>query len=68
MMNLQALAAMDDCEHATGMTLEQHAGCWRRTPKEILADYVSEGVASSVIDRLKAEGWVLVQRVNEMPK
>lgn len=24
MPNLQALAAMDDCEHATGKTLEQH--------------------------------------------
>lgn len=62
-MNLEALAAMDDCEHATGMTLEQHAGYWRRTPKEILSDYVSESVAAAIVARLKIEGWHLTQVV-----
>jgi hypothetical protein len=51
-MNLQALAAMDDCEHATGKTLEQHI---RETPREI--------VGREAYDRLRAAGYVVVQVV-----
>lgn len=37
-MNLQALAAMDDCEHATGLTLEQHGQrMTRQTAREVIA-------------------------------
>lgn len=50
-MNLQALAAMDDCEHATGKTLAQ----WQ-TPKEIIGE---DGLR-----RLKAAGYAVVQVVS----
>jgi hypothetical protein len=51
-MNLQALAAMDDCEHATGKTLEQHI---RETPREI--------VGQDAYERLRAAGYQIVQVV-----
>lgn len=54
-MNIQALAAMDDCEHATGLTLEQHEA--RRTPKEILGPHLFK--------QLKAAGYDVIQRVSQ---
>jgi hypothetical protein len=56
-MNLQALAAMDDCEHATGLTLQEHER--RRTPKEILGD--------DLLRKLKDAGYSVVQRVEKIP-
>lgn len=53
-MNLQALAAMDDCEHATGLPLEEHIR--RKTPKEIIGE---DGLR-----RLKAAGYAVVQVVS----
>lgn len=52
MPNLQALAAMDDCEHATGKTLEEHI---KWTPREIIGD--------EAYDRLRAAGYMVVQVV-----
>ena len=49
-MNLQALAAMDDCEHATGKTLEQ----WR-TPKDIIGEWA--------VKQLREAGYSIVQVV-----
>jgi hypothetical protein len=51
-MNLQALAAMDDCEHATGKTLAQHI---KETPREI--------IGNEAYDRLRAAGYQVVQVV-----
>jgi len=69
--NLQALAAMDDCEHATGKTLEQHI----QTPREIISDAFqdyygafsddcSTEKAAELIAKLRACGWHLVQVVS----
>ena len=61
-MNLEALAAMDDCEHATGLTLKQHE--MRKTPREIIGE--------DALRRLKAAGYSVVQVVstgnNQPPK
>jgi hypothetical protein len=51
-MNLQALAAMDDCEHATGKTLAQHI---KETPREI--------IGRDAYDRLRAAGYGITQVV-----
>lgn len=51
-MNLQALAAMDDCEHATGKTLEQHI---KETPREI--------IGAEAYEKLKAAGYAVTQVV-----
>lgn len=72
-MNLQALAAMDDCEHATGMTLEQHI---RKTPKEIIARCIRDGFvldysdeqllaySSLILQDLRNNGYSIVQVVS----
>ena len=54
MYNLQALAAMDDCEHATGRPLNDH-----KTPKEI--------IGAEALQRLKDAGYSVVQRVAKIP-
>lgn len=51
-MNVQALAAMDDCEHATGRPLNEHP---RPIPKEIIGE---DGIR-----RLKEAGYAIVQVV-----
>lgn len=53
-MNIQAIAAMDCPEHATGLTLEQHIQ--RRTPKEI--------IGAENIEALRAAGYRIVQQVS----
>lgn len=50
-MNLQALAAMDDCEHATGKTLEAH----RLVPKEIIADALNDAAMGNIEDNVLKE-------------
>ena len=52
-MNLEALAAMDDCEHATGLPIEEHKR--RRTPKEI--------IGADALFRLRDAGYMVVQVV-----
>lgn len=57
-MNLQALAAMDDCEHATGLTLQEHIKR-HKTPKEI--------IGAELLQKLKDAGYAVVQRVEKLP-
>ena len=57
-MNLQALAAMDDCENATGLTLQEHVRR-HQTPKEI--------IGAELLQRLKDAGYSVVQRVEKIP-
>lgn len=67
-MNLQALAAMDDCEHATGKTLAQHI---KETPREIIREALEasgddielDQQVSLLLGRLKFAGYHLVQVV-----
>lgn len=65
-MNLQALAAMDDCEHATGKTLEEHERV--RTPQEVIDDFLDvRGNAAwgqQIITDLRAAGYQIVQVVS----
>lgn len=72
-MNLQALAAMDECEHATGKTLEQHVQ-GRRTPNEIVADFLMMRLdvayradamieARHLAEELRSAGYSIVQVV-----
>ncbi len=71
-MNLQALAAMDDCEHATGKSLEEHRKA--RTPKEVICEAIHYGkacddpsvdIAVDVINALRAAGYQIVQVVSQ---
>lgn len=70
-MNLQALAAMDECEHATGMTLAEHI---RQTPREIVADWLMTRLdvchhadamieARHLVESVRAAGYQVVQVV-----
>ena len=74
-MNLQALAAMDDCEHATGMTLEGH---FKRAmfPKEVVAAFFLDRgfareendlkeLAGDCLKELKDAGYDIIQRVSQ---
>jgi hypothetical protein len=56
-MNIQAIAAMDCPEHATGLTLKEHE--LRRTPKEL--------IGAEALQRLKDAGYSVVQRVEKIP-
>ena len=64
-MNLEALGAMDDCEHATGKPLEAHVkGCGGketvahpRTAKEIVADYLEREVPMDLLPPETPQGF-----------
>jgi hypothetical protein len=71
MYDLQRLAAMDDCEHATGKTLAQHVK-ERRTAKDVIAleichsmrtDISADDVAADAIKALGAAGYRITQVV-----
>lgn len=71
-MNLQSLAAMDDCEHATGKGLEEHRKI--RTPKEIIAEAfkpyepeneLADWAAAELIAELRRAGYDIIQRVGQ---
>jgi predicted metal-binding protein len=78
MYDPQRLAAMDDCEHATGKTLAQHIK-ERRTAKDVIAEVAydecyqysddnmshsdADSIAAKTINALRAAGYSIVQVV-----
>jgi hypothetical protein len=78
-MNLQALAAMDDCEHATGKPLHMHEVTipHSRTAREIITDYVTlysdvadnaGMVADEILKALRDGGYDILERVSVYKK
>jgi hypothetical protein len=76
-MNLEALGAMDDCEHATGKPLHMHEVTipHPRTAREIISDTLYEiddmdwgERPAEIIRALKDGGYDILERVSVYKK